>query len=59
MKKINIIICVLLLFSFKALPQEKEKWVKLFNGKDFSGWDTYWDQNWIVPEIAYQKFPWD
>lgn len=41
MKKINIIICVLLLFSFKALPQEKEKWVKLFNGKDFSGWDTY------------------
>ncbi len=42
MKKINLIICVLLLFSFKALTQEKEsKWLNLFNGKDLNGWDTY------------------
>ncbi len=41
MKNINLIICILFLFNVKALSQTKEKWVKLFNGKNLKGWDTY------------------
>ncbi len=36
--RITIIICLLISQSLLATPTPKEKWTKLFNGKDLTGW---------------------
>ena len=45
MKKLSgafILLTTLAVFSFGfSLPQKKETWTILFNGKDLAGWDTY------------------
>jgi 3-keto-disaccharide hydrolase len=50
MKRFGILLVSLILISMPASAQKASKkgWVRLFNGKDLSGWKNNGDEKWVV-----------